>query len=87
MKRLMISIVLVAVLLTPSGAAHRLPTTLASIEQTARPYSPDAAPPYTITDLGTLGGNLSKAFGINRKQPGSRMVKSPFFQLSCLFMG
>ncbi len=65
MKRLQLSILLIAILLTPIGAAQRQATVLATNGQPARQTSPSAQPRYTITDLGTLGGPTTQGMGIN----------------------
>lgn len=67
MKRLLLSILLIALLLAPIGAAQRQATVLAANGQTARQANPPVLSRYTITDLGTLGGDTSQAFGINNK--------------------
>ena len=64
MKRSLLSILLIATLLIPIGAAQRPPTALAEKEQPVQPASPAAKPRYTVTDLGTLGG-ASEAFAIS----------------------
>jgi len=66
LKRLLFSLVLMTTLLIPLGVAQRGPSVLAANNE--RP-APQATPPrshYTITDLGTLGGANSQAFGINK---------------------
>lgn len=62
MKRLLFPILLVAALLALPGLALRRPSALAAIEQ---PALQAAAPRYTITDLGTLGGPTTQGMGIN----------------------
>lgn len=64
-KRSLLSILSITVLLIFPGTAQHGPTALAAQPRSVRPAALIAAPRYTITDLGTLGGNLSKAFGIN----------------------
>ncbi len=61
MKRFLLSIVLMTALLSPLGVGRHGPSALADNGQSARPA---AAPRYTITDLGTLGG-ASEAFAIS----------------------
>jgi len=64
MKRLLVSTMLTAALLAPSGAAQRGPTALATNEPSTRSAAPAAAPRYTVTNLGTLAG-ASEAFGLS----------------------
>lgn len=63
MKRLLITLGLIAALLLLLGAAQRDSAVLAA----NNPLVPQAtpAPRYTITDLGTLGGPMSKGMGNN----------------------
>jgi len=63
MKQFLFSIALLAALLTVSSGGPREPVAVSASGQA----SPSAAPRYTITDLGSLGGSASQAFGINDK--------------------
>ncbi len=67
MKRYLFQILLIVALLALPGAARREPSALAANAQPARQASPSAQPPYTITDLGTLGGTTTKGYGINEE--------------------
>lgn len=66
-NRFLLAILLLAALLALPGAARRAPSVLAANGPPALQAAPSAAPRYTITDLGTLGGDTSQAFGINNK--------------------
>jgi probable HAF family extracellular repeat protein len=77
MNQLISSIVLIAILLSLSVLLQRE----TSAQAANGPAAPIVAPRYTITDLGTLGGTTTKAFGINENnqivgasQVGSYMV-------------
>jgi len=77
MKRILFSIALLITLLAPSGAIVREPAALEAAGQFARPA---AAPRYTITDLGTLGG-ASEAFAIsNNGQVAGRNLAGSYYQ-------
>jgi probable HAF family extracellular repeat protein len=67
MKRSLLSILLIVILLAPTGVAQRGQTALAANSQPSPQAVPPIKPRYTITDLGTLGGGSSQAFGINKK--------------------
>ncbi len=64
MNRTLVSIVLIAILSLP-GAVQRPLIVLAANEQPALQAAPAAAPRYTVTDLGTLGGPMSQGMGNN----------------------
>lgn len=66
MNRNLLSIVLIIMFLSRPDLEQRLPSAQAAIS----PLAPQADPPparYIITDLGTLGGDTSQAFGINKQ--------------------
>ncbi len=66
MKRILLTISLIAALLVPPTLIQHEP----SAQAANRPPVLQADPPparYTITDLGSLGGGASEAFGINKK--------------------
>lgn len=67
MKRLLNSIVLMLTLLALPGAGQPGTSVLASNDQSSSQADPPALSRYTVTDLGTLGGDTSQAFGINNK--------------------
>lgn len=56
MKRLLLSIGLIAALLASLGAAQREPSALTANGQAALQAAPPAQPRYTVANLGTLGG-------------------------------
>ncbi|OQY95045.1 MAG: hypothetical protein B6D39_00405 [Anaerolineae bacterium UTCFX2] len=67
MRRLYLSIMLITTLLVSPGAEKYGGSAPAASAQPALPAAPAAGSRYTITDLGTLGGDTSQAFGINNK--------------------
>ena len=67
MKRYLVNIFLMIVLLGPVGVAQHVPSAQAASEPTSFQVDPPAKPRYTITDLCTLGGDTSQAFGVNNK--------------------
>ncbi len=65
MKQSLFSVALIALLLSLFGVAQLGASPLATNGQTALQANPPAGPRYAITDLGTLGGSSSGAYGIN----------------------
>jgi probable HAF family extracellular repeat protein/T5SS/PEP-CTERM-associated repeat protein len=65
MRRYLLPMLLIIVLLGSTGAAGRPPAARAGNAEAALPAGPSTAPRYTITDLGTLGGGITKGTGVN----------------------
>lgn len=65
MRQSLSSVVQIAVLLSLFGAAQRGASVLGADGQAAVRISAAAPSPYTVTDLGTLGGATTKAMGMN----------------------
>jgi probable HAF family extracellular repeat protein/T5SS/PEP-CTERM-associated repeat protein len=65
MRRYLLPMLLITVLLGSTGAAGRPPAARAGNAEAALPAGPSTAPRYTITDLGALGGGITKGMGVN----------------------
>lgn len=65
MKRSLLSLILIGLMLATPGMAHFSPSALAADLQSAPQADPPTPARYTITDLGTLGGDTTQAYGIN----------------------
>lgn len=65
MKRFLLLIALIAVLFASPDIAQRAPSALAANNERPAFQAPPPKPRYTITNLGTLGGIASQAFGIS----------------------
>lgn len=67
MKRSLLLMVLIASMLAPLGMALRGSSARADEGQPAAQADPPVRSRYTITDLGTLGGDTSQAFAVNKE--------------------